>query len=88
MAWVPSRVSNVGKTSKHRRIHAMRHVHKNQTGQPWDKPGHDAAGVAELHAAGATALFTASMSCFKVNGFGRKAKSSPSGRFLAKASSA
>ena len=28
-------------TSKHRRIHAMRHVHKNQTGQPWDKPGHD-----------------------------------------------
>jgi hypothetical protein len=26
---VPFRVSNVGKTSKHRRIHAMRLVHQN-----------------------------------------------------------
>jgi hypothetical protein len=23
-------------------INAMRLVHKNPTGQPWDKPGHDA----------------------------------------------
>src|SRR6185312_13292329 len=41
MAWVPSCVANVGKTSKHRRIHVMRPVHEKQTGQPWDKPGHD-----------------------------------------------
>jgi hypothetical protein len=35
MAWVPFRVSIVGKTSKHRRIHAMHFVHQNRTGQPW-----------------------------------------------------
>ncbi len=34
------------------------------------------------------APFTASMSCFSENGLGRKPNSSPSGRFLAKASSA
>ncbi len=34
------------------------------------------------------AVFTVSMSCLSVNGFGRKVKRSPSGRFLAKASSA
>jgi hypothetical protein len=26
---------------EHRRINAMRLVHKKRTGQPWDKPGHD-----------------------------------------------
>src|SRR5215204_4394562 len=35
------RVSNAAKRSKCRRIHAMHTVHKNRTGQPWDKPGHD-----------------------------------------------
>ncbi len=34
------------------------------------------------------AVFTVSMSCLSVNGFGKKVKRSPSGRFLAKASSA
>ena len=34
------------------------------------------------------AVFTVSMSCLSVNGFGRKVKRSPSGRFLANASSA
>ena len=34
------------------------------------------------------ALFTASISCFSANGFGRKPKSSPSGRLRWKASSA
>jgi len=32
---------NVAKRLEHRRINAMRLVHKNRTGQPWDKPGHD-----------------------------------------------
>src|SRR5215510_8494796 len=41
MAWSPFRVSNAAKRSKRRRIHAMRPVQQNRTGQPWDKPGHD-----------------------------------------------
>src|SRR6476620_5037260 len=40
MAWVPSCDANVGKTSKHRRIHVMRPVHKKQTGQPCACRGH------------------------------------------------
>src|SRR3954451_1483362 len=34
-------VQNVAKRLEHRRINAMRLVHKKRTGQPWDKPGHD-----------------------------------------------
>src|ERR1700721_4375515 len=41
MAWPPVRVSNAAKRSRPTRIHAMHPVHKNRTGQPWDKPGHD-----------------------------------------------
>src|SRR5262245_54908674 len=41
MAWPPSRVSNAAKRSKHRRIHAMRLINQNRTGQPWVKPGND-----------------------------------------------
>jgi hypothetical protein len=45
MAWVPFRVLIVGKTSKHRRIHAMHLVHSNRTGQAWVKPGNDGRGA-------------------------------------------
>src|SRR5215475_12412942 len=41
MAWSPFRVSNAAKRSKRRRIHAMRPVQQNRTGQPWHKPGRD-----------------------------------------------
>jgi hypothetical protein len=41
MAWAPSRVSNAAKRSKRRRIHAMRLINQNRTGQPWVKPGND-----------------------------------------------
>src|ERR1700739_2460102 len=41
MVWAPGCVSNAAKRSKPTRIHAMRFVYKNRTGQPWDKPGHD-----------------------------------------------
>src|SRR4051794_11790942 len=34
-------VQNVAKRLEHRRINAMRLVHKKRTGQPWDEPGHD-----------------------------------------------
>src|SRR6516165_7686666 len=41
MAWRPSRVSDAAKRSKRRRIHAMRLINQNRTGQPWVKPGND-----------------------------------------------
>src|SRR5215468_11332039 len=41
MAWGPSRVSDAPKRSKRRRIHAMRLINQNRTGQPWVKPGND-----------------------------------------------
>src|SRR5207245_7431861 len=37
----PSVSRTCAKRSKHRRIHVMHPVHKNRTGHPWDKPGHD-----------------------------------------------
>src|SRR5438309_11173337 len=45
MAWVPSVSRTCAKRSKRRRIHVMHPVHKNRTGQPWVKPGHDSGGV-------------------------------------------
>jgi hypothetical protein len=61
-------------------------THFHQTNLPSKMPS--ASVIAVREPAFHRLPFTASINCFRLKGFGKKPKSSPSGRFFAKASSA
>jgi hypothetical protein len=48
MALISSRVRTVAKRPEPSGINAVRLVHQNSTGQPWDKPGHGRFCEADL----------------------------------------